>query len=271
MKSVQHIIFCILALFCIVFIFIIVRVIIHNNDTNNSQHYLDKGNLYFDTGNYKNAKKQYIAYKLYQEWDGSQKQRLTENCIVMLKEAEQYLSEKNFVSAKEKYQEVIRINPKDTNTLNQISICDQYLAKNNNAKNNNPPNLKNMDRKKIENIIDNYNKYIVNNDFQRLSKLFASTVTRFHDAYNKSRDYVIDSHRNYDSKNGVYGKRSSVRWNSLHIGKKNNLISIRFIQDFSIDRYDTSKFKNFVLEKHIDLNENYQIVSIYDKQISRSR
>ena len=127
-KSVQHILFCILALFSIVLIYIMVSVIIRNNDTDYSKHYLDKGSSYFDAGNYNKAKKQYIAYKLYDEWDGSQKQRLVENCIVILKEAEQYFSEKNYVSAKSKYQEVVSINPQDPNIPQKIQICNQYIC-----------------------------------------------------------------------------------------------------------------------------------------------
>jgi tetratricopeptide (TPR) repeat protein len=127
-KSVQHILFCVLALFCIVFIYIAFSVMDCNNDTDYSQHYLNNGNSYFDTGNYEKAKTQYLAYMLYSEWDGSQKQRLAENCIVLLKEAEQYFSEKNYESAKRKYQEVIRINSQDPNVPQKITTCNQYIC-----------------------------------------------------------------------------------------------------------------------------------------------
>jgi len=127
-KTVQHILFCILALFCIVFTYIVFSVIVRNNDTDYSQHYLDKGNSYFDTGNYEKAKKRYLAYKLYSEWDGSQKQRLAENCIVLLKEAEQHFFEKNYELAKSKYQEVVRINSQDPNVPQKITTCNQHIC-----------------------------------------------------------------------------------------------------------------------------------------------
>lgn len=127
-KSVQHILFGILALFCIVFIYVAFNIIVLNNDTNYTQHYLDKGNSYFDTGNYEYAKKQYIAYKLYNEWDGSEKQQLAERCVILLKEAELCFSEKNYELAKNKYKEISNINPKDNKVKSKISICNEYIC-----------------------------------------------------------------------------------------------------------------------------------------------
>lgn len=128
------------------------------------------------------------------------------------------------------------------------------------------------DEHKIKKIIQNYNQYIIDNNFQGFRNLYAPVVKRFHDAYNKDKEYIISLHENYDSRYNVYGKLSSVRWNTLEISKQSNkLVSVQFIQDYSIDSDNPRIYKSFVLEKHIELNENYQIVSVYDIQVSRSK
>ena len=133
------------------------------------------------------------------------------------------------------------------------------------------PEQNKIDRQKIEDFIQKYSQYTVNNNFQGLRELYAPTVERYHNAYNKDREYVIDCYKRYDKKFKVYGKHSSIRWNTLEIKQKGNLFVIVYIEDYSVDRYDATKDKYFVLEKHIELDENYQIVSVYDVQISKRK
>jgi hypothetical protein len=128
-----------------------------------------------------------------------------------------------------------------------------------------------IDRHKIENIIRNYSQYIVDNNFQGLRELYAPNVKRYHAAYNKDREDIINRHKRYDDKYGVYGKRSSIRWNTLSIKRENDLFKITYIEDYSIDSDNPKIYKNFVLEKHLELSTNYQIVSVYDIQQSRSK
>lgn len=48
-------------------------------------------------------------------------------------------------------------------------------------------------------------------------------------------------------------------------------IYLTYIEDFTIDRKDRSKYSVFVLEKHFELNKDFQIVSVYDVQLSKSK
>lgn len=43
------------------------------------------------------------------------------------------------------------------------------------------------------------------------------------------------------------------------------------VEDYSIDRVDNSKYSIFVLEKHFTINDDYQIVSVWDNQLSKQK
>jgi ribosome-binding ATPase YchF (GTP1/OBG family) len=128
-----------------------------------------------------------------------------------------------------------------------------------------------IDREKIKKIIRNYSQYTVENNFQGFRKLYAPTVKRYHDAYNKDKECIIGHHERYDKKYGVYGKHSSIRWETLSIKPENDILKITYVEDYSIDSDKPEIYKHFVLEKHLELNTNYQIVSVYDVQKSRSK
>lgn len=117
-----------------------------------------------------------------------------------------------------------------------------------------------------------HNEGVENDDFGKLEKVYANFVKRYHSIYNVSRDEVIEKYRNYNEKFGVYGKHISIRWNTLQTWKNpDGSFSVVYIEDFHIDRYDKTKYSDFVLEKHIELDEDYKITSIYDVQLSKSK
>ena len=120
--------------------------------------------------------------------------------------------------------------------------------------------------------IERYCNAICNNDFETLSSLYAPKVDRFQDAYDKDREYVLDCHRGYDKKFKVYGKHSSIRWDSFEMALLNNgYVKVSIIEDYSIDRQESERYSVFVLEKHFLLDSSYHIVSVYDKQLSKLR
>ena len=123
--------------------------------------------------------------------------------------------------------------------------------------------------RKIKFIVEDYCNAIVENNFDELTQLYAPFVERFQNAKEKDREYVIDCHRRYDEKFKVYGKHSSLRWETLKIDEieNGNCVSVIIVEDYSIDREDRSKKSTFVLEKHFIINKEGQIVSVYDEQI----
>lgn len=128
------------------------------------------------------------------------------------------------------------------------------------------------DESQVRNAIRNYYEAVETNDYESISKAYADHVLRHHNANNLSNYEVVEKHKNYDSMFGVYGKHISVRWNTLHVDRiSDNEISVVFIEDYSIDREDKTKYSKFVLEQHIILNADYKIISIYDVQLQKER
>ena len=124
----------------------------------------------------------------------------------------------------------------------------------------------------VQNLIERYCNAICENDFVTLASLYAPMVERFQDAYNKDRDYVIGCHQRYDKKFKVYGKHSSIRWDSFEMRMLNNgQLSVTVVEDYSIDREDKNKYSVFVLEKHFIIDPSYHIVSVYDNQLSKGK
>lgn len=112
---------------------------------------------------------------------------------------------------------------------------------------------------------------VENDDFVIIESIYALHVKRYHSIYNISRDVVIDKYRNYNQKFGVYGKYISVRWNTISVNEINGRSYVTYIYDYHIDRMDKSKYSNFEIEKHLEFDEDYRIVSEYDVQLSKSK
>lgn len=128
------------------------------------------------------------------------------------------------------------------------------------------------DENRIRNVVSNYCTAICENDFETLASIYAPTVLRYQDAYNKDRDFVIGCHQRYDNTFKVYGKHSSIRWDSFRMNlASNGTVNAIIVEDYSIDRQDKSKYSVFVLEKHFVIDSAYHIVSVYDNQLSKSK
>lgn len=124
---------------------------------------------------------------------------------------------------------------------------------------------------RVRNTVQTLCDATVNNDYNRIAELYAFNVQRYHSIYDVTNAEVVKRCRNYDNKFGVYSKRASIRWNTLQIWKNTNGYSVVYVEDYHIDREDKSKYSDFVLEKHIELDTDFKIVSEYDVQLSKSK
>lgn len=124
---------------------------------------------------------------------------------------------------------------------------------------------------RVRNVVQTLCDAIVNNDYNRISELYAFNVKRYHSIYDATNAEVVKRYKNYDSKFRVHSKQASVRWNTLQIWKNTNGYSVVYIEDYHIERENKSKYSDFVLEKHIELNTDFKIVSEYDVQLSKSK
>ena len=110
------------------------------------------------------------------------------------------------------------------------------------------------------------------NNFEVIANAYANIVNRYHDKYNVSNSEVVNSYKKYDKTFGVYGKHINIRWNTWQVNRiSDDELSVIFVEDYHIDRTDKTKYSKFVLEKHIILDKDYKIKSIYDVQLSKGR
>ena len=128
---------------------------------------------------------------------------------------------------------------------------------------------------RIQSFIESYSRLTETSDRQLIhslvSELYAPNVKRYFNAYDTNSEYVEGCFERYDETFSVYGKHSSVRWNTVSYNQSGQSIYLTYIEDFTIDRKDRSKYSVFVLEKHFELNRDLQIVSVYDVQLSKSK
>lgn len=123
-----------------------------------------------------------------------------------------------------------------------------------------------------EDIISSYCSAVSEGDLVHLREMYAYNIDRYHSKYNTTVDYVIDAHKRYDEKFGVYGKRFDIQWNTLTIdnAKKEENTTISIILDYRIDRYDTSKKSHFTLRKFFVIDDDKKIIEEYDDIIESS-
>lgn len=133
--------------------------------------------------------------------------------------------------------------------------------------------LNHFNEQKVREIVESYCNAIVDNDFDKLTELYAPIVEKYQAVEDKDREYVVGCHRRYDDKFKVYGKHSSLRWNTFNMEEINgeDRLGVSIVEDYSLDREDPNKYSVFVLEKHFVLNGHYQIVSVYDVQLEKSK
>lgn len=131
-----------------------------------------------------------------------------------------------------------------------------------------PSNVNFPDENRIRNVVSSYCTAICENDLETLSSLYAPSILRYQDDYNKDRDFVIRCHQRYDSTFKVYVKNSSLRWDSFKMDRASSgFVNVVIVEDYSIDRQDKSKYSVFVLLKHFTIDSTYHIVSVYDNPI----
>ncbi len=122
----------------------------------------------------------------------------------------------------------------------------------------------------VRSMLSRMSDYEQSDNFDGLETIFAPQLLRYYKAKNISRSEVIENYRNYDTTFGVYSKSSSYRWETLSIKRiSDTRAEVVCIKDYHIDRVDENKPSDFVLEMHFVIDNNYQVVSVYDNQLSK--
>ena len=127
-----------------------------------------------------------------------------------------------------------------------------------------------IDEYRARSVISDLCDAIENNNFYRIEQLYGDYLKRYYSRYGVTNSEVVAMCENYDNQFGVYGKHFNVRWNTFQTYRSDNgAIGVTYIFDYYIDRYDPDKYSYFVIEKHIELDKNYRIISEYDVQLSK--
>jgi predicted nucleic acid-binding Zn ribbon protein len=122
----------------------------------------------------------------------------------------------------------------------------------------------------VRSMLSRMSDYEQSDNFDGLETIFAPQLLRYYKKKNISRSEVIENYRNYDSSFGVYGKSASYRWETLSINRiSDTRAEVVCVKDYHIDRVDENKPSDFVLEMHFVIDNNYQVVSVYDNQLSK--
>ena len=105
----------------------------------NQPNYLQLGNDCFDRGDYNCAKRNYEAQKQNVSSAGmDEKMKQCDNSISILTVADFLFSEKDYVRAKGKYEELLALNPIDPNAKQQILLCNSAINQTSDVANNQP-------------------------------------------------------------------------------------------------------------------------------------
>lgn len=123
--------------------------------------------------------------------------------------------------------------------------------------------------KEIKSALKEYFYYWDNNLYERLMHMFWYDVDRFQNEKNISREKVILLIKRDKANSGIISSTSRPRWNTMTI---KNLpyegFSIVFLEDYEIERTDKNKATKFVLENHVEMDQYFNITSIYQRTVS---
>lgn len=230
----------------------------------------------FSSGDYKKAKTLANFYlSLSKDADKSAGKALrssAKQCLDLQERALEHEAADEFSAAADCYKRILDINPGDSRAKRNYNAAMKKYSDSNSNASTWSNNLMDVDREQVINTIKTHTDAYVSNDFDAISRVYASQVTRYHNAYNLTNQEVVGKYRDYDQMFGVYAKHASIRWNTLQIERLSaKEISVVFVEDYSIDRADNSKYSIFVLEEHLVLDEDYKIKSIYDVQLEKRK
>ena len=122
------------------------------------------------------------------------------------------------------------------------------------------------------NQIERYTEALEENDFETISQLFAPYVQRYIRTKYKSNEEVVGKHKEYDTKFGIRDKSVNVRWQTFNAMQlPNGEVFVDFIEDYTIDRIDTTKKLQYVLHYQVTLDPDGKIVSIYYDEVDENK
>lgn len=119
---------------------------------------------------------------------------------------------------------------------------------------------------KCKDFVERYCDATNHHNYPEIEKLYASHIQRYYSSYNISRDSVMQCYKKYEEKFRAHNPNVIVDWNTLEIQlTKDGLVSLSFLESYTMDREDESRCSMWIIEKFFLLDKDNQIVQEYEE------
>lgn len=126
-----------------------------------------------------------------------------------------------------------------------------------------------LSKNELIKFIKKYYETISQENWDRLNQLYSSNINRFYDKFNITSSEAIDLAKGYKSTFKILSTSYKIREETIFFNSSSKGTEISFILDYSIQRQDKSKPKNFTLNIVMVLDNKNQIKSIYENILDK--
>lgn len=119
-------------------------------------------------------------------------------------------------------------------------------------------------------FIKRYYEILNQENWNKLSQIYSKNLNRFYDKFNISSSEAINLARSYKKTFKISNTSYKIREKTVFSKSSSVGTEISFIMDYSIQRQDNNKSKKFTLDIVMVLDDNNQIISIYENILQKS-
>ncbi len=133
----------------------------------------------------------------------------------------------------------------------------------------NSSNSSNLSKNELIKFIKKYYEIISQENWDKLNHFYSENISRFYDKFNITNSEAIELARVYKSTFKIISASYIIREETLSINSSSLGTEISFILDYSIQRQDKTKPKNFTLNIVMVLDNKNQIKSVYENILDK--
>jgi serine protease Do len=128
-------------------------------------------------------------------------------------------------------------------------------------------NSSNLSKNELIIFIKKYYETINQENWDRLNQFYSNNINRFYDKFNITSSEAIDLAKGYKSTFKILSTSYKIREETIFFNSSSIGTEIRYIMDYTIQRQDNTKPKNFTLNIVMVIDKRNQIKSIYENII----
>lgn len=133
----------------------------------------------------------------------------------------------------------------------------------------NSDNSSNLSKNELIIFIKKYYETINQENWDRLNQFYSNNINRFYDKFNITSSEAIDLAKGYKSTFKILSTSYKIREETIFFNSSSIGTEISFILDYSIQRQDNTKPKNFTLNIVMVIDKRNQIKSIYENILDK--